>query len=219
MLDEEDRELLVVADLADERHELERLLRVHPGGRLVEEQELRLRRERARHLEPALVAVREVPRVVVVTPCEAAVVEQLEGALTGLALLPPDAGRADDAAEDPSLETAVHADEDVLERRHLLEQPDVLERPPDAALGRRVGRHAGDVLVLEDDRARRRLVDARDHVEERRLAGAVRADQADDRAPLDREVDVVDGDEAAELLAELLDLEEKVACHPYPSGA
>ena len=36
-------------------------------------------------------------------------------------------------------------------------------------------------VAVEDDRARGRLVDAGEHVEERRLAGAVRADQADDR--------------------------------------
>ena len=33
----------------------------------------------------------------------------------------------------------------------LLEEPDVLERPPDAALGDRVRRLAGDVLAVEDD--------------------------------------------------------------------
>ena len=47
-----------------------------------------------------------------------------------------------------------------------------------------------------------RLVDAGEHVEERRLAGAVRADQRDDLAARHGEVDVVDGDEAAELLAD-----------------
>ncbi len=42
--------------------EVRALLRVHPGRRLVEEQQLRLRRERPRDLEPALVAVREGAR-------------------------------------------------------------------------------------------------------------------------------------------------------------
>ena len=63
----------------------------------------------------------------------------------------------------------------------------------------------------------RRLVDARDHVEERRLPGTVRADEAHDGASLDREVDVVDGDEASELLAQRLDLEQELG-HPYSSG-
>ena len=42
----------------------------------------------------------------------------------------------------PPLQAAVHADEHVLERGHLLEQPDVLERAADAALGDRVRRLA-----------------------------------------------------------------------------
>src|SRR4029450_8157087 len=91
--------------------------------------------------------------------------------------------------------------EDVLERGHVLEQPDVLERPADPPLGDRVRRLAGDLVAVEDDHAPGRLVDAGDHVEERRLAGAVRADQADDRALGDGEVYAGDGDEPAELLA------------------
>jgi hypothetical protein len=74
------------------------------------------------------------------------------------------------------------------------EQPDVLKCAADSALRDRVRRHAGDVLAVEHDTAGGRLVDAGEHVEERRLAGAVRADQRDDRASRDREVDVVSRD-------------------------
>jgi hypothetical protein len=98
----------------------------------------------------------------------------------------------------------VHADEDVLDRGHLLEETDVLERPADPALDDRVRRLAGDVLAVEHDAPRGRHVDAREHVEEGRLARAVRPDQRDDGAAHDREVDVVRGDEAAELLPHLL---------------
>ncbi len=101
----------------------------------------------------------------------------------------------------------------VLERGHVLEEADVLERPPDAELRDPVGRLVRDVVAVELDHARRRLVDAREHVEERRLARAVRADQADDRLARDDEVDVVDGDEAAELLAHLLRDEQIVRHH------
>ena len=183
VLDEQDRELQVVPHLADEADELERLLRVHPGGGLVQEQELGLGGERTGDLEPPLVAVREVACVVVVTAGEPAVVEELRRALVRLALLAPDPRRAQDAPDDPALQAAVHADEDVLERRHLLEEADVLERPADAALRGGVRRRAGDVPAVEHDAARGRLVDPGDHVEERRLAGAVRPDQAHDRTP------------------------------------
>ena len=132
------------------------------------------------------------------------------GTLPGSALFAPYTGQAEDAADDAALEPAVHAHEDVFERRHLLEQADVLERAPDAPLGHEVRRPVGDVLACELDDAGRHLVDAGDHVEERRLAGAVRPDEAYDRALGDREVDVVHGHEAAEFLAQRGRLEEQL---------
>jgi hypothetical protein len=54
--------------------------------------------------------------------------------------------------DDPAAEARVHADEHVLERRHLLEEADVLERAPDAELRDRVRRLARDVGPVEHDR-------------------------------------------------------------------
>jgi hypothetical protein len=104
----------------------------------------------------------------------------------------------------------VHPDQYVLERRHLVEEPDVLERAPDAELDDRMRRLADDLRPVEDDRTRRGSVDARDLVEERRLTRAVGTDQRDDRAPRNREVDVVGRDEAAELLPDVFGDEEVV---------
>src|SRR5262249_39349319 len=73
-----------------------------------------------------------------------------------------------------------------------------------------------DVFALELDEAARRLVDAGEHVEERRLPGAVRADQAHRRLPRDREVDVVDGEQSAELLTQHL-RDENVVLHASTS--
>jgi hypothetical protein len=102
----------------------------------------------------------------------------------------------------------VHADEHVLERGHVLEEADVLKCSADAELGDGVRRLAGHVAARELDPAGRRLVDPGEHVEERGLARAVRADQADDRAGRDREVDVVDRDQPAELLADIYRMQD-----------
>ena len=56
-----------------------RLLGVHARRRLVEEQELRVGRERPRDLEPALVAVREVAAQLVALALQAHEGEQLLG--------------------------------------------------------------------------------------------------------------------------------------------
>src|SRR5205823_4772759 len=138
--------------------------------------------------------------------------EELAGFLRRLALLAADPGQAEDRSEDAALQAGVHADEHVLERRHLREEADVLKGAADTELRDCVRRLAGDVDAVEEDPARRGAVEAGEHVEERRLAGAVRADQADDRALGDREVEVVDREQAAELLTDVVGHEQVGAC-------
>src|SRR3989441_12547545 len=70
--------------------------------------------------------------------------------------------------------TTLFRSEDVLEHGHLLEGDDVLERARDALLHDLVRAHPEHVAAVELDVARVRPVEARDDVEERRLAGAVR---------------------------------------------
>jgi hypothetical protein len=144
--------------------------------------------------------------------------EKLSSSFSGLTLLAANAREPEDARDDAAVKPAVHPDEHVLYGRHLLEEPDVLERPADAALGGGMRGLAADVLAVEDHSPVRGLVDARDHVEERRLPGTVRTDEADDRPERDREIDVIDGDQPAELLAESNRLEEKFGHVRYPSS-
>ena len=95
---------------------------------------------------------------------------------------------------------AVRARPEVVDDRQVREQPHVLQRPPDAEARRGprasgpAGRRRGSVIAPVVHGA-----EAGDAVHERRLAGAVRADEADDLALADLEVDVVDGAQAAEL--------------------
>jgi hypothetical protein len=102
----------------------------------------------------------------------------------------------------------VHRHEDVLERGHVVEEADVLECPRHAERCHLVRRQSADRRAVEDHSAGRRLVDPGEDVEERRLARAVRADEADDRAARNDEVDIVDRDQASELLAHLDGLED-----------
>jgi hypothetical protein len=66
----------------------------------------------------------------------------------------------------------------------------VLERPGETGSTAPIGTPAGDVSSFELDGAARRQVEAADDVDERRLAGAVRADQADDLPAAKLEGDV-----------------------------
>jgi hypothetical protein len=111
----------------------------------------------------------------------------------------------------------VHAHQHVLEDGHLTEEALVLEGARDADRGDGVRRQGGQVLaaVIEADTAPAGPVETRDHVEHGRLARAIGADQPDDLAVLDTEVEGVDCPEPPEVLRQPCRLEER---HPAGEG-
>ena len=108
------------------------------------------------------------------------------------------------------------AAEDVADRRHHVDRRARGERLVD---GRRRIHARRFVLreVLHDDvvafdaRARVRRLLAREHAHQRRLAGAVRADERDAVAALDVQVEVAEDDEVAVRLAHVLQLEHRAS--------
>src|SRR5262249_23408989 len=75
------------------------------------------------------------------------------------------------------------------------------------------------LLAAEADRAFVDRMRPHDRVEQRRLAGAVGTDQADDAALLDGEADVPIRDDAAEALADVADFQECAHGASRPAGA
>ena len=124
--------------------------------------------------------------------------------------------RPEDRAEPGGVQVVVLADQDVLDRGHGREQADVLVGPRDAVVGDLVRPQLVDRVAVEGDRALVGLVEAGEAVEEGRLAGAVGPDDAGDRALLELEVELADGDQAAEALGDLLGL--RAAAHGAPCG-
>ena len=137
VLDDEDRVAALVAQLRDQLGDLVRLGRVHPGRRLVEQQDARIRRGRARDLEPPPVRVRERVRGLVPAVAHQPLAEEREpllGEPLDLALLAAHARRAQHRAEDAGLRVAVRGRHHVLLDRHVQEEAQRLERARDAAL-------------------------------------------------------------------------------------
>ena len=168
VVDQQHAGAVLVAHRADDRGELGHLRLREAGGRLVHQDEARLGRERARDAEPPLVAVRERRRRARPRTRRARARSSSSAARAPRAA----AARAD----------AERRDLDVLAHRQRAERVAVLERAREPVPAAAVRRPARDVAALELDRAARRPVEAAEHVDERRLAGAVRADQADDLA-------------------------------------
>ena len=67
------------------------------------------------------------------------------------------------------------------------------------------GAPEGDVLAVQQDAARGGQLEPGDHPERRRLAAARGAEQAEELAIADGEARILDGDEIAEGLVQILD--------------
>jgi len=89
------------------------------------------------------------------------------------------------------------------------EQLNVLEGARDALADDHVGRIAEHALAFDQDVAAVGLIDARDAVEECRLASPVGTDQPDDALRPHLEGDIVQGDDAAESDADIPDREQR----------
>ena len=97
--------------------------------------------------------------------------------------------------------------EDILEHRHAAEGPRNLMRarkPPPAALGRR---REGDVLAEKAHPPAGRRMRADEQAQERRLARAVRPDDADRLAGADGKVDAIEHQKGAEALRQAFRLQ------------
>ena len=112
-----------------------------------------------------------------------------------------------DAPRDLGLRHAhlLEAEGDVLLDRHVREQRVRLEHHVHGLL---VRRHVGHVDAVDVDLAAGRPLEAGQHPQQRRLAAARAAEQAEDLLLVDVERDVVDGDELAELLRDAIDPDE-----------
>ena len=175
MIDQKDAHVLLVADRPHGAGEV-RHLRFRQSGRgFVEQDEARIRREGSSHAEPALVTLGKRVGGRTGVSRQAEQLQQPCCPVPGLA---------------PPCADTERSDLDVLAHGERPEGVAVLKGsgepgPPAAARA-----PARDVAALELDVPRSWTVEARENVHERRLACAVRPDQADDvpAAQLERDV-------------------------------
>jgi hypothetical protein len=106
-------------------------------------------------------------------------------------------------------DVGVPAEHQVVHDREVLEQLDVLERPGHAHLGDVVRRAAEDVLAEEAHLALLGSVHAREHVEDRGLAGAVGPDDREQLVLADLEVAPVDRLDAGEGQVDVAELHDR----------
>ena len=168
------------------------LLRVHAGGRLVEQQQLRVGRQRPRDLHPPLVAVGQLRGELVEDGLGAG---RRRRAARGPARASARSSRRTRGGRriDPNSPARIRAWWPTITFSTAVIAPNRrmfwnVRATPSAVITS--GRARGDVAAAEVDPPLGRLVQPGQHVEEGRLAGAVRPDDRDDRVLRDVERDV-----------------------------
>ena len=169
---------------------LEPQLDVDAGGRLVENQELRLVNERARERQPPLLSPRDLRVFAVRVRRQSKPVEQHVGAL----------------GDGLSVQTIVARgkDEHVAQREIAIEI-ELLRRESDEPA--RLAPLALVVVAEDANAAAARAGQTDDRVDRGRLTGAVRSQKAEELAGADAQRDAVDRYDAAIALNEALDLD------------
>ena len=109
---------------------------------------------------------------------------------------------------------------EVLKHGHAAERAGHLKGAAEPGLRHQVGRQVVDARVVQIDGSAGRLDRAVQHICERGLAGAVRADQADQLCALHLEADALQDMQTAEVLVDTVDVQiDHGAVTPFPEAA
>ncbi len=195
VLDDDDRDA-GRSDSLDQGEDLFHLLGAKSGKRFVEQQQLRLPCKRASKFQEAQLLAGQArcnqPRVI----RETHEIDGLGCEKLGF-LLGPARG--------------IGTGNDVVEHRHPRERTYDLEGAADAEMADSVRPHADDVPVLEGDLSFIRGKKSVQQIEQRGFAGAVRSDNPDQLAALNRKVDILDSLQPSEGFRQSLDVEDDAA--------
>ncbi len=187
-----------VAHAKKEPREVFLFLAIKAGRRLVQQHQRRLCGEGAGEPDDLLNPVRQIAHLMFPVRLE---LEGLDDRLDLLALaeLPASATRQEQPRADQVVtQRGLPTEQQILQRGQLWKQLIVLKGAGDTALRRAVCRGARNVVPIERDAARTRVVGAGDAVQQARLAGAVRPDDGHEFVLSDGERHVVERLEAAE---------------------
>ena len=182
------------------------LLPVHAGRRLIQQQQPGTGGRGARELQAPLLPECEIRRELIALVSQIRELEQLRD------LPPRAAGGAEPAREKPlrgDVLRRVLRHPQVLPHREVGEQADVLEGPGDSRPQAQVRRLAVHQIPVESNGPRSFSVHPANHVDGGALSRPVGADQAEDVALVDGEVQLVVGLDPAEVLRQPAQLEHR----------
>ena len=152
VLDDEQRQA-VVAQRRQAREQHVDLGGVEPRGRLVDKEEPRLGRERARDFEHALLAIGQRARYHLRALGKAHEGEQVHRLVAATVVVAPERGAVQEVLPGRDVVTQMKSGDDVRERREMPEQPDFLECAGDPVADAPMGAQMREIGPVEGDRA------------------------------------------------------------------
>jgi hypothetical protein len=199
VLDEDHGQPQLPARVEDVARHVLRLLEVHARHRLVEQQQLGLHRQCPAQLDALLDAEGQQPHGLAPVPGQLQEVHDLLHRRAVPDLLPSGPSEPQCPGREAAAHQVVPAEQEVVDERQLREQAQVLERPADPQLRHPNRPLAHQFVPVEPDRAGARPIDRGEAVEDRRLAGAVGADDGEELVPSDLERHVRQGGDPPEV--------------------
>ncbi len=210
VLDEDHRQVELVAHLEDVAGHVLGLLEVHAGDWLVEQQQPWLHGQCPAQLDALLQAVGEQTHDAVAVGGQLEQVDHLLHRGAVLELLPLGPPEPQRSGEEPGAHEVVATEQEVVDHVEVGEQTEVLEGAPDAEAGRAAGLLADEVDTVEADRALLGPVHRRETVEDRRLARTVGPDHCEQLAWEHVEAHVAQGGHPAEAQREVANLQQRL---------
>lgn len=131
-----------------------------------------------------------------------------KGVLAQLRFLGPNRGGLQEPSDEPLTMLPRGVKHEVLEHGHALTSASELERPHEASCGDAARRLSTDVLAIKHDLAGGLRLQPRDAVERRRFSRTIRPDESGDAAGMHVEVHAVESLQAAEVAAQVANLED-----------
>src|SRR6478735_1869314 len=202
VLDQDDGQVRFRPKATQQRIETLHFARAQSGGRLVQHQQLGPCNQCAGNFDESLLCEAQLDGPLEERALDAQEAQRLDHALLRLLLGGVAAREAQQRTQRVRANMVVQADQHVFQHRELRNELHRLERATHAetrALERRLPR---DVVTGKVDASGAEAGEAGDRVEERRLAGAIGADDTVDDAFRNGDVDRIHGDQASEFDAD-----------------
>ena len=200
-------------DAPDEVDDLAHLGHAERGGRFVEDDQIGVEMHGAADRNALALAARQIADGRIHRDAVAAKADDVHQDLVGQLLLALDVDEAETVGDLP-------ADEEVSPQRLLLGERLVLIDRLDRQVMRHADRVVGEIdrLVADENAAGGWRRHAGHHLDERRLAGAVIADQADDFIPSDRQVDISQRMNRAKIFVHVFETNDRIEAAARPAA-